>query len=98
MREPCGGETKLVFFVVAIVITALLLAIGLAAVVRPLLAVAVGIGVFLVAGSWQATRSDEGPGETPNGFLGFWLALFWILLPWLVGVALGRLIASRRAA
>jgi hypothetical protein len=84
--------------VVGIVLVALLLATGLAAVVRPLVAVAVGIGVFLVAGSWQATRSDEGPGETPNGFLGFWLALFWILLPWLVGVALGRAIASRRPA
>jgi hypothetical protein len=87
-----------VLFVVAVVLSALPAATALAVVVRPFLAVAVGIGVFLAAGSWQATRSDEGPGETPNGFLGFWLALFWILLPWLVGVALGRAIASRRAA
>lgn len=85
-------------FIVVIVLTALVLATALAAVTRPLVAVTVGIGVFLAAGSWQATRSDAGPGETPNGFLGFWLALFWILLPWLVGVTLGRLIASRRAA
>lgn len=84
--------------VVAIVLVALLLATGLASVVRPLLAVAVGIGVFIAAGSWQAAASDEGPGETPNGAQGFWLAAWWVLLPWLVGVALGRLIASRRNA
>jgi hypothetical protein len=63
---------------------------------RPLLVVAIGIGLFVAAGAWQATASDDGAGETPNGLAGFWLAAVWVLLPWLVGVAIGRLIVPRR--
>jgi hypothetical protein len=64
---------------------------------RPLLVVAAGIGLFVAAGTWQVTASDDGIGETPNGFAGFWLAALWVFLPWLVGVAVGRLIVSRRS-
>jgi hypothetical protein len=83
--------------VVAIIVTALLVAIALSLVMRPLLVVAAGIGVFVAGGAWQATASDDDAGETPNGVAGFWLAAVWILLPWLVGVAIGRLAASRRS-
>jgi hypothetical protein len=82
--------------VVAIVLVAFALALGLSLAVRPLVVVILGIGVFVAAGSWQATASDEGPGETPSGAAGFLLAAVWILLPWLLGVGVGRLIASRR--
>jgi hypothetical protein len=87
------GKTVVVF---AIVVAAFVLATGLSLVVRPLLVVGLGIGLFIAAGSWQATASDEGAGETPHGVAGFWLAAIWILLPWLVGVGVGRLIASTR--
>jgi hypothetical protein len=84
--------------VLAIVGTALLLATVLTFVMRPPLVVATGIGLFVAAGAWQATASDDGIGESPNGVVGFWLAALWVLLPWLVGVAVGRLIVSRRSA
>jgi hypothetical protein len=84
--------------VVAIIVTALLVATALSLVMRPLLVVAAGIGLFVAAGAWQATASDDGAGETPNAVAGFGLAALWVLLPWLVGVAIGRLIASRRSA
>ena len=84
--------------VLAIVGAALLLATVLTFVIRPLLVVAIGIGLFVAAGAWQATASDDGIGESPNGVVGFWLAALWVLLPWLVGVAVGRLIVSRRSA
>jgi hypothetical protein len=83
--------------VVVIALFALLLAAALTLAMRPLLVVALGVGLFIAAGSWQATASDEGPGETPHGVAGFWVVAFWILLPWLVGVAVGRLIVSRRS-
>ena len=79
-------------------LVALLLAIGLTVAIRPLPALAVGICLFVAAGLWQATASDEGPGETPHGAAGFWLAAIVVLLPWLAGVAVGRLVTSRRAA
>jgi hypothetical protein len=82
--------------VIAIVVVAFVLATSLSLVVRPLFVVGLGIGLFVAAGSWQATASDEGAGETPHGVGGFWLAAIWILLPWLVGVGVGRLIASLR--
>ena len=84
--------------VVAVVGTALVVATALTLVMRPLLVVATGIAVFIAAGAWQATASDDGTGETPTGVAGFFLAAFWVLLPWLVGVAIGRLIVSRRTA
>jgi hypothetical protein len=90
------GKTRSVI-VVVIALFALLLAAALTLAIRPLLVVALGVGLFIAAGSWQATASDEGPGETPHGVAGFWVAAFWILLPWLVGVAVGRLIVSRRS-
>jgi hypothetical protein len=83
--------------VVAIVGVAFVLALGLSLAIRPLFVVGLGIGVFVAAGFWQATASDEGPGETPNGAAGFLLAAVWVLLPWLLGVGVGRLIASRRS-
>jgi len=83
--------------VVVIILTALLLAIGLTLAIRPLFVVGLGIALFVVAGTWQAAASNDGrPGETPNGIAGFLLAIVWILLPWLLGVAVGGLIASRR--
>jgi hypothetical protein len=88
----------LTVIVLAIVAAALLLGAALTFVMRPLFVVAAGIGLFVAAGTWQATASDDGLGETPNGVAGFWLAAAWVLLPWLVGVAIGRLIVSRRNA
>ena len=83
---------------VAIVVAAFLLAFGLSLAVRALVVAALGVGVFVAAGSWQATASDEGPGETPSGAAGFLLAAAWILLPWLAGMGAGRLVAARRSA
>jgi hypothetical protein len=82
--------------VVVIALFAFLLATALTLAIRPLLVLALGVGVFVAAGSWQAMGSDEGPGETPNGVAGFWIAALWILLPWFMGVAVARLITSRR--
>jgi hypothetical protein len=95
VRDEALGKGETVV-VIAIVVVAFLLATGVSLVVRPLLVVGLGIGLFIAAGSWQATASDEGPGETPHGVAGFWLAAIWVLLPWLVGVGVGRLIASTR--
>lgn len=83
--------------VVVIALCAFLLGTALTLAVRPVLVLILGFGLFIAAGSWQATASDEGPGETPHGVAGFWVAAVWILLPWLGGVAAGRLIASRRS-
>jgi hypothetical protein len=98
VRLAASGRRRRTVIVIAIVAGALLLATVLALAIRPVLVVALGVGLFIAGGSWQATASDEGPGETPNGVAGFWLAAVWILLPWLVGVAVGSLIASRRRA
>lgn len=81
----------------AIVLVAFLAAFGLALVAPVVPVAAVGVALFIAGGAWQATASDEGPGETPHGAAGFILAAIWILLPWLVGLALGRLVASRRS-
>ena len=97
MRRCSGGKTATVI-VAVIVFGALLLATLLTLAIRPLLVVALGVALFVAGGAWQATASDEGPGETPHGVVGFWLAAIWILLPWLVGVAVGSLIASKRRA
>ena len=78
-------------FVVAVIGAAVLGGLSLALVMRPLVVVAVGIALFVVAGAWQSTRPDDAPGEAINGVAG-WILAAWILLPWLVGVAIGSLI------
>jgi hypothetical protein len=82
--------------VFGIISAALLVGLALALVIRPLVAAAIGIGLFIAAGAWQSTRPDDAPGEAINGAAGWMLATVWILLPWLVGVAIGSLIALWR--
>ena len=85
-------------FVVAVIGAALLGGLSLALVMRPLVVVSVGIALFVAAGAWQSTRPDDAPGETINGVAGWILAAAWILLPWLVGVAIGSLIRLWRGS
>jgi hypothetical protein len=79
-------------FVIAIVGASLGLAVVAALLMRPLVASGIGIGLFVAAGAWVATRPDEQDRETLNGPVGWYLAAVWILLPWLVGVVVGSLI------
>jgi hypothetical protein len=93
-RERWGEAKEM--FVIAIIGTALVGGFALALVARPLVGTAVGIALFVAAGAWTATRPDDPPGETLNGAVAWLLAAVWVLLPWLVGVAVGSLIRSRR--
>ena len=85
-------------FVVAIIGAALLGGVSLTMVMRPLVVAAVGMALFIAAGAWQSTRPDDAPGEAINGVAGWILAAAWILLPWLVGVAIGSLIRPWRGS
>ena len=78
--------------VLGVIGVALLAGLALAMLIRPLVAAAMGIGLFIAAGAWQSTRPDHAPGEAINGVAGWMIAAVWILLPWLTGVAIGSLI------
>jgi hypothetical protein len=85
-------------FVMTIIGAAFLGGLSLALVMRPLMVPAGGIALFVAAGSWQSTRPDDAPGEAINGVAGWILAAAWILLPWLLGAALGSLIRLWRGS
>ena len=57
---------------------------------------AVGVVLFVLVGAYQATGDEEGDGEAINGAAGLALWFVWLLAPWLIGIAVARLVRRNR--
>jgi hypothetical protein len=85
--------------VVVFVVAAIALAVAFAATLvsgRDGVVAAIGIALFLVLGAFQAWGGDEGGGEPIDGAAGFAFWVIWMLVPWLVGILVARLVRRNR--
>ena len=85
----------MVFAAIAAVALATAFGAGLA-IGRDAVVATVGVMLFLVAGTYQAT-GGEGEREPINGAAGYMLWLVLLLVPWLVGIVAARLVRRKHA-
>jgi hypothetical protein len=64
---------------------------------RPWVALAAGVALFLVLAGYGGTRSEESQnGEPITGVAAVLIVLVWVLLPWLLGAGVAAIVRRRR--